>query len=180
MFWAIIAVLGVLVVYFAAGRKSAKAPTVESSPKVEEMPASANSGNQADKNSNVKAQPSDSNQNPLPQSPKPVLGTFSGGEGDAAAPDIVAEAVDYDGSGFSPVNITIKVNDYIFFRNNGTKDFWPASDPHPQHTNYAGFDAGQPVAPGKTFKFQFTKAGTWGYHDHLNPSALGIVTVNPK
>ena len=63
------------------------------------------------------------------------------------------------------------------FKNKSTTDFWPASDPHPTHTGYPGFDSGKAVAANGKFNFQFNKAGTWGYHDHLNPGIKGTIIV---
>jgi plastocyanin len=54
---------------------------------------------------------------------------------------------------------------------------WVASDPHPIHTDYSAFDAKQGIAPGDTYSFTFTKTGNWGFHNHLNPSATGTITV---
>ncbi|MBL8030665.1 MAG: cupredoxin domain-containing protein [Candidatus Doudnabacteria bacterium] len=105
------------------------------------------------------------------------LGTFSTGDEAASGSDIQVIEVVYDGNNFSPINIDIKINDYVFFRNNSSQDFWPASANHPDHTVYSEFDAKKPVAPGKVFKFQFTKAGSWDFHDHLNPEAMGVVSV---
>ncbi len=104
-------------------------------------------------------------------------GTFSNGEEANAGSDIQVVEVLYDGKNFSPVNIDIKVNDYVFFKNNSSVDFWPASANHPTHSLYPEFDAKKAIAPGKTFKFQFTKAGSWDDHDHLNPEAMGVVNV---
>jgi len=85
--------------------------------------------------------------------------------------DIQVQEVDYDGASFSPSTITINQNDYIFFKNNSKVNFWP------QSSTYTAFNAGAAIAPGKQFQFQFTKAGTWAYADHLNPAAKGTVIV---
>ena len=79
--------------------------------------------------------------------------------------------------GFVPANLTIKQNDYVQFTNADTVAHWPASAPHPTHTIYPEFDSKQGVEPGKNFRFQFTKTGTWKYHDHLNTSVFGSITV---
>lgn len=102
---------------------------------------------------------------------------FSGGEGEPVAPDIQVWEVSYADGEFAPKVLNIKKGDYVFFKNKSTVDFWPASDPHPTHTNYPGFDAKAPIAPGSKYQFQFTKAGTWGFHDHLNPQAVGTINV---
>ncbi len=80
-------------------------------------------------------------------------------------------------SGFSPNTITINNGDTVKFVNNGTKGIWPASAPHPTHTDYPGFDAGKAVQPGGSYSFTFTKVGTWKYHNHSNSSQFGSITV---
>lgn len=106
-------------------------------------------------------------------------GTYSSGEELADAPDIQVVAVSYDGSKFEPATVNIKVGDWVFFKNDSAKDFWPASGNHPTHTLYPEFDAKKAIAPGQQFKFQFEKAGDWSFHDHLNPAAGGVVHVTP-
>jgi plastocyanin len=80
-------------------------------------------------------------------------------------------------SGFIPSTLTIKVGDTVTFVNKDSKPHWPASDPHPTHTNYPGFDALRPLKTGESYSFTFTKQGAWGYHDHLNPSLRGTIIV---
>ena len=107
-------------------------------------------------------------------------GTFSGGEGDILAPDVLVVQVDYDGAKFSPASVDIKVGDIVIFKNNGDVGFWPASANHPMHTLYPEFDAKQSIAPGGKWQFKFEKVGAWKYHDHLNPSATGVINVASK
>ncbi len=79
--------------------------------------------------------------------------------------------------GFSPAVLSIKVGDIVTFTNKSKKGFWPASNSHPVHTDYPEFDAKKEIANGKTYEFTFTKAGEWGYHNHLNPKMIGVVVV---
>lgn len=79
--------------------------------------------------------------------------------------------------GFSPASVTINKGDYVKFTNQDTAAHWPASDPHPTHTGYPGFDALKALAQGETYTFQFQKAGTWGFHDHMHPTTHGTVIV---
>jgi plastocyanin len=80
-------------------------------------------------------------------------------------------------SGFSPSTLTIKVGDTVTFINKDSNSHWPASDPHPTHTNYPGFDALRPLKTGESYSFTFTKQGAWNYHDHLDPSLTGTIIV---
>ena len=114
---------------------------------------------------------------PKASPPPPQGGVFSGEE-DLDGNDVQVQQITYDGSKYSPATITIKTGDIIVFKNTSAASFWPASGPHPTHTNYPEFDPKQAVAAGKTYEFKFTKVGTWAFHDHLNPAARGTVTVN--
>lgn len=117
-------------------------------------------------------------------SPSPTGGTSQGtysdgSEAEGMAPDILVKEVVYDGRSYTPKSTNIKVGDIIIFRNNSDSDFWPASGPHPSHTNYPEFDPKVKIAAGGKWQFTFTKAGTWSFHDHLNPSASGTIVVAP-
>lgn len=87
------------------------------------------------------------------------------------------KTVTYTTSGFSPASLTIKAGDTVVFKNNSAADFWPASGPHPTHTNYPEFDAKREIAPGASYSFTFARTGSWKYHNHLNPALTGTITV---
>ena len=91
--------------------------------------------------------------------------------------DVAVFEIAYDGKAFSPSQLTIKNGDVVIFMNNSDKSFWPASGPHPVHTNYPEFDAKKAIAPGQKFQFKFTKTGEWPFHDHLNSSVFGKIIV---
>lgn len=91
-------------------------------------------------------------------------------------------------SGFSPSSLEISVDDTItFVSEEGVH--WPASAVHPTHTVYPGsdinkcgsgeeiFDSCRGLSAGESFSFTFNEAGTWAYHDHLNPSIFGRIIV---
>lgn len=80
-------------------------------------------------------------------------------------------------TGISPAQITVKSGTTITFVNNGTQPHWPASDPHPIHTDLPGFDAKRGLATGDLYRFTFTKVGTFGMHDHLHPAFHATITV---
>lgn len=83
----------------------------------------------------------------------------------------------YSGNTYDPKDLTIKVGDTVEFRNDSDQEMWPASNVHPTHEVYSDFDSKEAIAPGSGWSFKFTQAGQWGYHDHLNPSATGTITV---
>ncbi len=88
-----------------------------------------------------------------------------------------AKTVTYSESGFSPASLEVTTGQTVVFVNNSTKPFWPASAPHPTHTDYPEFDAKSPVAPGSSFTFVFQKIGNWGFHNHLDSSKFGKIIV---
>lgn len=79
--------------------------------------------------------------------------------------------------GFSPPNLTIKAGDTVTFKNNDTRQRWPASGLHPTHLICAGFDALEPVPPGKSYSHAFAAAGECPLHDHLIPRLQGKITA---
>ncbi|MEO8065476.1 MAG: cupredoxin domain-containing protein [Candidatus Doudnabacteria bacterium] len=87
--------------------------------------------------------------------------------------------IDMTSSGFIPADITVKAGTTVVFKNTDTEGHWVASNPHPLHTVLPGFDALQTIATGNTYAYTFTKVGTWGFHDHTNPSMHGSVIVTP-
>lgn len=92
--------------------------------------------------------------------------------------DLQVFAVSFDGLKFEPSTLEIKKGDIVSFTNDSSGPFWPASGPHPTHTNYPEFDAKKKLLPGESFEFQFTKVGKWSFHDHLLPSASGTIVVS--
>jgi plastocyanin len=104
-------------------------------------------------------------------------GAYSGG-GETTGLDMQVVEVDFDGTSFTPKVTDIKQNDYVFFKNKSKVNFFPASNPYPADSDYPAFKAAKAIAPGAQFKFQFTKVGSWGYHDDLHPSIGGTVNVS--
>lgn len=111
------------------------------------------------------------------------------GEVAATGEDVV---ITYTDDGFSPSQVSVKAGTRVVFKNESSRDFWPASAQHPTHIVYSGtslsehcgdvedvsFDACEKVAPGESYSFVFTKVGEWGYHDHLRANETGKVVVN--
>ena len=101
--------------------------------------------------------------------------------------------INYTAQGFSPKTVTITQGQTVTWVNQTSNPMWIASNPHPVHTGYdgtdrtthcaAGYTGPAPLdectqaAPGASFSFTFDKAGTWGYHDHLNHTMTGSITV---
>lgn len=79
--------------------------------------------------------------------------------------------------GFVPSTVTVETGTTVTFVNNDSAPHWPASAFHPTHLELPGFDSLEGVAAGASYSFTFTEVGTWKFHDHLNPSLFGSVTV---
>ncbi len=79
--------------------------------------------------------------------------------------------------GFSPKIITVPLGATVRWPNKSNGASWAASDPHPTHTLYPGFDAKRGFQTGEAFSFVFTKVGRWEYHDHLDPVKTGFIIV---
>ncbi|MFA5990645.1 MAG: hypothetical protein WC794_00155 [Candidatus Doudnabacteria bacterium] len=173
----IILVMAVLLAgggYYLYQKNLAQAPTV---PSADESGQQANQPQPDQSSADVPKPSGATTTKNNTSSPDYVPRTYSSGEGESLAPDIQVWQIDYDGTKFAPQTLNIKVGDYVIFKNTGTTSFWPASDPHPSHTGYPGFDAGKAIAAGGKYQFQFEKVGTWGFHNHLSPEAVGIVIV---
>jgi plastocyanin len=122
-----------------------------------------------DNNNNTTPPPSANTPTPTPAPTTPTP---------TPSPTAATEAtVTYTASGYSPSPVTIKKGGKVTFVNNSSSAMWPASAPHPSHTDYAGFDPKQGIIAGSSWTFTFDKVGTWSYHDHLNPTKFGKITV---
>ena len=80
-------------------------------------------------------------------------------------------------TGFFPAELTVRNGDTVLFKNVGTRDVWPASDPHPTHDDLSSFDPTEGIAPGQSWTYTFTIPGSWRYHDHLAVSSQGQIFV---
>lgn len=79
-------------------------------------------------------------------------------------------------SGFSPQNITVKAGESVTWMNTDNVDHTVNSAVHPTHLVYPPLNLGV-IKPSESKSLAFPTAGTYKYHDHLNPSLTGSVTV---
>lgn len=78
--------------------------------------------------------------------------------------------------GFSPATLTITADEKVTWTNQSGSDATVSSDPHPTHTNYQPLNLGK-FSDGGTLTLTFDKTGTYGYHNHLNPTQTGTIIV---
>ncbi len=106
-----------------------------------------------------------------------------GSEGESSTPTApsmpvgTVHEVILQNDGFEPQEITIALGDVVKFSSVRPHPFWPASDQHPAHSDYSAFDPRRPLSMDEVWEFQFTQAGQWDYHDHLNSTLTGTVHV---
>jgi plastocyanin len=83
-------------------------------------------------------------------------------------------------TGLSPAILSIRVGDTVTLRNDSASVFWPASNPHPTHSDCPGFDALRGLNKGESYTLTFTKVQVCGYHNHLDPTNTtmrGTITI---
>ena len=90
-------------------------------------------------------------------------------------PNAFVNEVTATSNNFNPATIIVKKGTTVTWKvANGS--VLVVSDPHPAHTGLPGFESGE-LKAGDTYSFIFGKAGSFGYHNHLNPSGIGTVNV---
>lgn len=107
------------------------------------------------------------------QTPTPTVS-----ESGQASPSAVMtqSLVTISGAGFLPKSITIKAGESVNWKNTDSENHIVNSAPHPTHTAYPPLNLGL-IKPGEEKSLVFKAAGTYKYHDHLNPSLTGSITV---
>lgn len=86
--------------------------------------------------------------------------------------------VTYVNGRFDPESLgPIATGTVVKFFNEGSSNVQISSDDHPSHLDLPGFDSGI-LAPGEEYEFTFEQTGTWSFHNHLEPSETGEVTVS--
>jgi len=103
----------------------------------------------------------------------------------AIAPEPERHVIAYTNDGYSPRSLAIKAGATVTFVNKSSHQMWTASAFHPTHAVYpqkggcigSAFDACRGIAQGASWSFTFEHAGSWKYHNHLNPLRVGAIIV---
>jgi plastocyanin len=88
----------------------------------------------------------------------------------------VAATITYDGNIFTSSAGSVNSGETVKVANTSDKDLEFDSDPHPVHTDNPELNAGD-IPAGESKTFTLTEKGSWGYHNHLNSSQKGEITV---
>ena len=89
-----------------------------------------------------------------------------------------AAQVDITSAGFTPGTVSVQVGQAVTWTNNDSSTHSVASDPYPTDNTLVNFNSKQDLNKNDHFSFVFNKAGTYTYHDDLNPYSLeGTVIV---
>lgn len=87
-----------------------------------------------------------------------------------------ANTVTLTATGFNPDTLTVKVGTTVTWVNKSGEEATVNSDPHPTHTLWPFLNLGS-FSDGGSLNVTFDKAGTYTYHNHLNPSERGTIVV---
>ncbi len=79
-------------------------------------------------------------------------------------------------NGFSPQNYTVKKGQAVTVKNTSSSDVQFSSDDHPAHTDDPELNMSV-LKPGESGTFTPPRAGTHGFHDHLQDQFTGTLVV---
>jgi plastocyanin len=96
----------------------------------------------------------------------------------AAGPVAPTADVDMNAKGFTPAALTVKTGTKVTWLNVDVKnDHRVKANPYPTGESLPGLDSKVNMPPHSTYTYTFSTAGTYKYHDQLNPLLNGEVVV---
>lgn len=110
---------------------------------------------------------------PVPQASPQIPATESAQPSEAIDENVVKVST----SGFLPKDITIQAGESVTWMNEDNENHQVLSAVHPTHQLYPPLNTVELLKTGEKKSLSFPTAGTYKYHDHLNPSFTGSVTV---
>ena len=84
--------------------------------------------------------------------------------------------ITFTDSGFEPSELTVKKGTVITIKNESSRGVEFSSDDHPAHRDNTEMNMNT-LAPGESGSYTATAVGEWGYHDHIDESKTGTITV---
>jgi len=89
---------------------------------------------------------------------------------------ITTHTVNITSKGFEPKSIAIKTGEVVVWTNTTNQKVTVNSDNHPTHKLFTILNLGN-FNPKSSVQAYFDKAGTYTYHNELNPTQKGTVIV---
>ena len=105
----------------------------------------------------------------------PARSTTKQGTG-GTVPKETIKNVTLASSGFDPKAVTVKAGTRVIWLNKSGGGATVNSAVHPTHQVYPPLNLGE-FPDGSSVQLVFDKAGTYKYHNHLNPSQTGTVVA---
>lgn len=97
------------------------------------------------------------------------------GQDAQAVADVTVEVT---ATALQPQTIKITKGGSVTWINKDTAPHHIASDPYPEASTLPGLNSGEALSSGDSYTHTFEQAGTFTYHDQLNPTILkGTVVV---
>ena len=84
--------------------------------------------------------------------------------------------ITFTNNGFEPANLTVKKGTVVTVKNDSSRDLQFSSNDHPTHRANPEMNL-RTTAPGESDSYTATVVGKWGFHDHLDDSKTGTITV---
>jgi plastocyanin len=89
-----------------------------------------------------------------------------------------AATIEVTGTSFSPQTVKIKKGQSVTWVNQDTAPHQVMANPYPSGSSLPSLNSTEPMVLGESYTATFDEAGTYAYHDPLNPAALnGVVMV---
>lgn len=93
-----------------------------------------------------------------------------------AAPVNKPATITITAQGFQPAELLVKKGTKVVWTNEDTKGHKVGANPFPSHDSLKGL-VSPILAQNESYSYTFDMAGTYYYHDGLNPSTGGSVVV---
>lgn len=110
-------------------------------------------------------------------SPSPASNLLTSQESASPSAEVSQNVVNILSSGFMPQTITIKARESVTWVNEDTASHQVNSAVHPTHQVYPPLNSVELIKAGESKSLMFPDAGSFKYHDHLNPSLTGTIVV---
>lgn len=110
-------------------------------------------------------------------SPSPASAPAASQETASPSAEVAQIKVAITPSGFMPQTITVKAGESVTWVNEDSVSHQVNSALHPTHQVYPPLNSVDLLKAGESKSLAFPDAGSFKYHDHLNPSLTGTVVV---